>query len=123
MALQDLTPQLRTRLSRMERAVGWFVILAIVLLTVGFGYYVYTTAQSKGWFRTKARFFCYTESASGLNAGDPVGLMGKDVGHITQVETMAPFSGHNIYVEFEIQQPYTVMDGRGAADTVTVRLQ
>ena len=28
MALQDLTPQLRTRLSRMERAVGWFVSLS-----------------------------------------------------------------------------------------------
>ena len=35
MALQDLTPQLRTRLSRMERAVGWFVFLATVLLLVG----------------------------------------------------------------------------------------
>jgi glycerol-3-phosphate acyltransferase PlsY len=32
MALQDLTPQLRTRLNRMERAVGWFVLLAAVLL-------------------------------------------------------------------------------------------
>ena len=32
MALQDLTPQLRTRLSRMERAVGWFVLFAVLLL-------------------------------------------------------------------------------------------
>ena len=32
MALQDLTPQLRTRLSRMERTVGWFVFLATALL-------------------------------------------------------------------------------------------
>ena len=32
MGLQDLTPQLRTRLSRMERAVGWFVVLATALL-------------------------------------------------------------------------------------------
>jgi len=37
MALQDLTPQLRTRLNRMERAVGWFVVLAAVLLILGFG--------------------------------------------------------------------------------------
>ena len=35
MALQDLTPQLRTRLSRMERAVGWFVALAVLLLVFG----------------------------------------------------------------------------------------
>ena len=40
MALQDLTPQLRTRLSRMERAVGWFVALAMALLVFGFVYYV-----------------------------------------------------------------------------------
>ena len=38
MALQDLTPQLRTRLSRMERAVGWFVALAMALLAFGFVY-------------------------------------------------------------------------------------
>ena len=37
MALQDLTPQLRTRLNRMERAVRWFVIVAAVLLLVGLG--------------------------------------------------------------------------------------
>ena len=45
MALQDLTPQLRTRLSRMERAVGWFVMLSLVLLVFGFAYYVYNTAE------------------------------------------------------------------------------
>jgi hypothetical protein len=50
MGLQDLTPQLRTRLNRMERAVGWFVFLATALLIFGFGYYIYKTAQSKGWF-------------------------------------------------------------------------
>ena len=40
MALQDLTPQLRTRLNRMERAVGWFVLLATALLIFGFAYYL-----------------------------------------------------------------------------------
>ena len=33
MPVQDLTPQLRTRLSRVERAVGVFVILAANLVT------------------------------------------------------------------------------------------
>ena len=56
MALQDLTPQLRTRLSRMERAVGWFVFLATALLLFGFGYYIYHTAERKGWFKIKAPF-------------------------------------------------------------------
>ncbi len=39
MALQDLTPQHRTRLRRLEHAVGVFVIIANVLLLSGFGYY------------------------------------------------------------------------------------
>jgi hypothetical protein len=56
MALQDLTPQLRTRLSRMERAVGWFVFLATALLLFGFGYYIYHTAERKGWFSSRRRF-------------------------------------------------------------------
>jgi hypothetical protein len=72
MALQDLTPQLRTRLSRMERAVGWFVFLATALLLFGFGYYIYHTAERKGWFRIKAPFFTYVQSSEGLNVGDPV---------------------------------------------------
>ena len=54
MALQDLTPQLRTRLSRMERGVGCFVMLAVGLLVFGFVYYIYNTAERKGWFKTKA---------------------------------------------------------------------
>src|SRR5436190_1824813 len=61
MALHDLTPQLRTRLSRMERAVGWFVILATALLAFGFVYYVYNTAERKGWFKTKAPYFTFTD--------------------------------------------------------------
>src|SRR3954470_9347933 len=106
MALQDLTPQLRTRLSRVERAVGWFVILATVLLLVGFGYYMYNTAERKGWFKIKASFYTYTESAAGLKVGDPVKLMGLDVGRIT---VMTPPAGddfeHNMYVEFELIAP------------------
>ncbi len=80
MALQDLTPQLRTRLSRMERAVGWFVFLATALLLFGFGYYIYHTAERKGWFKIKAPFFTYVQSSAGLNVGDPVYMMGFAVG-------------------------------------------
>lgn len=107
MALQDLTPQLRTRLSRMERAVGWFVLLALALLLFGFGYYLYNTAERKGWFRTKAPYYTYTASASGLKVGDPITLMGLGVGQITRMEPMAPENWeHNMYVEFEIRSPY-----------------
>ena len=75
MALQDLTPQLRTRLSRMERAVGIFVILATLLLLAGFSYYVYHTAERKGWFLSKVHYFTFVDSAAGLKVGAPVMMM------------------------------------------------
>src|SRR5690349_12879690 len=97
MALQDLTPQLRTRLSRMERAVGWFVLLAVVLLSFGFGYYVYSTAERKGWF---------VDSAAGLKVGDPVMLMGFDAGAITEIKPMAADQfTYNVFVKFELKAP------------------
>src|ERR1051325_7894094 len=85
MALQDLTPQLRTRLSRMERAVGWFVVLATALLLFGFGYYLYNTAERKGWFQKKIYYETCVSSGAGLSVGAPVKLMGFDVGEITAI--------------------------------------
>ena len=106
MALQDLTPQLRTRLSRMERAVGWFVFLATVLLLFGFGYYIYHTAERKGWFKIKAPFHVFVQSSAGLNVKDPVYMMGFQVGEITSVEPQQPYDPHNVMVKFEIVEPY-----------------
>ncbi|MGC9942341.1 MAG: MlaD family protein, partial [Verrucomicrobiota bacterium] len=112
MALQDLTPQLRTRLSRMERMVGWFVFLATALLLFGFGYYLYSKAQSKGWFYVKARFYTYIDSAAGLKVGDPIVLMGFQVGQISDISAMPPRTGHNVMIAFDINklnqsgQPY-----------------
>ena len=104
MALQDLTPQLRTRLSRMERAVGWFVVLATALLVFGFSYYVYNTAQRKGWFKTRAPYFTFVDRATGLKVGDPVKLMGFDVGRISRIDALPPDEAYNVYVEFEIKE-------------------
>jgi ABC-type transporter Mla subunit MlaD len=106
MALQDLTPQLRTRLSRMEQAVGWFVLLAMALLAFGFVYYVYNTAERKGWFKIKAMYFTFTDRATGLKVGDPVQLMGFDVGRITHIDAQPPWDDYDVYVEFEIVEPY-----------------
>jgi hypothetical protein len=106
MALQDLTPQLRTRLSRMERAVGWFVFLATALLLFGFGYYVYHTAERKGWFKIKAPFHIYLKTSQGLNAGDAVYMMGFAVGTITSVEPQKPYEPHNVKVQFDVVDPY-----------------
>ncbi len=106
MALQDLTPQLRTRLSRMERAVGWFVMLAVALLVFGFAYYVYNTAERKGWFLTKAPYYTFVQSATGLKVGDPVTLMGFDAGSITDIKPMpAEQFAYNVYVEFVLKAP------------------
>ncbi len=106
MALQDLTPQLRTRLSRMERAVGWFVMLALGLLAFGFVYYVYNTAERKGWFLTKAPYFTFVRDATGLKIGDPVRLMGFDAGSITDIKPMpADQFVYNVYIEFVIKAP------------------
>jgi ABC-type transporter Mla subunit MlaD len=106
MPLHDLTPQLRTRLNRMERVVGWFVLLATALLVFGFGYYVYHTAERKGWFVTKAPYFTYVDRATGLKVGDPVKLMGFDVGQITRITAEDPGKPYNVYVEFEIKTPF-----------------
>lgn len=121
MALQDLTPQLRTRLSRMERAVGWFVFLAVALLAFGFVYYVYNTAARKGWFLTKAPYFTFVDSAEGLRVGDPVKLMGFDAGAITEI---TPMPGDdflfNVYVQFELKSPnYGYMWTEGSYARVT----
>ena len=106
MPLQDLTPQLRTRLNKMERAVGWFVFIAAALLLFGFGYYIYHTAERKGWFKIKAQFFTYVQSSTGLNIGDPVVMMGFPVGQITLIHAMPPGDRHNVRVDFEVKDNY-----------------
>jgi MlaD protein len=107
MPIHDLTPQLRTRLGRVERVVGLFVVLATALLLFGFFYYTYHTAQRKGWFLLKAPYFTFVRTAAGLKEGDQVKLMGFDVGQITKVEAMpADQTGYNVYIEFRIKAPY-----------------
>jgi len=106
MALQDLTPQLRTRLSRVERMVGLFVSVAVILLVFGFCYYLYHTAKRKGWFLTKAPYFTYLHSAAGLNVGDNVKLMGFDVGAISRITAEEPGKTFDVYIEFVIKSPF-----------------
>ena len=102
MAVQDLTPQLRTRLSRLEKVVGWFVTIATLLLLAGLAYYVRSVALRRGWFENKAPYFTYLESAAGIKVGEKVKLMGFDAGEITRIKPMPPDSRENIYVEFQI---------------------
>jgi ABC-type transporter Mla subunit MlaD len=106
MALQDLTPQLRTRLSRVERAVGWFVFLAAALLVAGFVYYVYHTAARKGWFTPKFKYQTCLNNAAGLKVGDPVKLMGFTAGEITEVIPNAPTDFFGVTIRFTILKPH-----------------
>ncbi|MBK9138965.1 MAG: MCE family protein [Verrucomicrobia bacterium] len=104
--MHDLTPQLRTRLNRVERAVGVFVLFATVLLLVGLSSYVYHTGQRKGWFVTKATYCTTLYSGVGLAVGDPVTLWGFKVGEITRIDTQPPEDVFNVYVEFNVRAPY-----------------
>lgn len=105
MPLQDLTPQLRTRLSRLESVVGWFVLLAGALLLAGFVYYVWHTAQRKGWFQEKVLFSTFVNTAAGLKPGDPVRLMGFPIGEVTRVVPNDPnFQYGNITIFFVVRR-------------------
>jgi len=104
--VQDLTPQLRTRLSRVEHIVGWFVGLATLLMLAGFVFYIYHTADRKGWLVTKVPYFTLADTAAGLHVGDSVKLMGFDVGEITRIDAQPPGDLFNVYVEFTIKHPY-----------------
>jgi hypothetical protein len=108
MALQDLTPQLRTRLSRLERVVGIFVVVATLLLLAGLAYYVYSTAESKGWFKRKLPYFTFVRSGTGLQVGDPIRLMGFPAGRIIEIEPQPPYQDQfgDVFVQFEIVEPY-----------------
>jgi hypothetical protein len=105
MALQDLTPQLRTRLGRVERMVGVFVGVATLLLVAGFAYYVYHTAQRKGWFLAKVKYQTGVNNAAGLTVGSPVMLMGFNAGKITKITPNNPWDFYGVTVDFEIMQP------------------
>jgi len=59
----------------------------------------YNTAQRKGWFKIKAPFFTFTDRATGLKVGDPVNMMGFDVGRITEITANArPISSRIMFI-------------------------
>lgn len=106
MPLQDFTPELRTRLNRVERVVGWFVIVATVILIGGFAYYLYATAQSRGWFVTKINYATALNDATGFKVGNPVKLMGFDVGEVSEIRLNSPELAHGLTIFFTVREPY-----------------
>ncbi len=106
MALQDLTPQLRTRLSRLERVVGIIVAIATLLMIAGLAYYIYQRAQTKGWGKRKLPYYTFVQNAAGLKIGQKVKLMGFDIGEVTVIEAQEPGAYYDVFVAFEIIEPY-----------------
>ena len=90
----------------MERAVGWFVMLATLLLLFGFGFYIYKTAERKGWFTPKFKYETSLNDASGLKVGDPVKLMGFNVGQIIAIIPNAPDEFYGVTIQFDVLKPH-----------------
>jgi ABC-type transporter Mla subunit MlaD len=87
----------------MEKIMGWFIIAAIAMVVLGFGYYLYRAAEQRGWFEVQAPFCTYADSGEGLAVGDSVELMGFSIGRITDISPMPPRgkgSDHNVLIKF-----------------------
>ncbi|MBN8249529.1 MAG: MCE family protein [Verrucomicrobia bacterium] len=111
MALQDLTPQLRTRLGRVERLVGLFLILTVALMLSGLAYFVHHTAKERGWFVEKFPYYTYVKEVTGIKVGTPVTMMGFTVGEVTLVDQAPPdpyFVNEElfVYIGFKVRSPY-----------------
>jgi ABC-type transporter Mla subunit MlaD len=106
MALQDLTPELRTRLSAVERAVGWFVLLATLALLFGFGFYLYKSGEKRGWFIKRINYATSLNDAAGLKVGASITLAGFDIGQITRIDLNEPLAKNSVTVFFWIKDPY-----------------
>ncbi|MCW5558845.1 MAG: MCE family protein, partial [Verrucomicrobiae bacterium] len=111
MALQDLTPQLRTRLGRVERLVGLFLILTVALMLSGLAYFVRFTAKEQGWFVKKFPYYTYVSEVTGIKIGTPVTMMGFKVGEVTAIDQAPPepyFVNESlfVYIGFKVRSPY-----------------
>ena len=111
MALHDLTPQMRTRLGRVERLVGVFLLITGVLMVGVFAYFVRHTAIERGWFLTKVPYYTYVADATGVQVGTQVTMMGFNIGEVTLVDQMPmdPWyatNNYNVFIGFRVRDPY-----------------
>ena len=93
-------------MSRVEHAVGIFVVSATLLLMAAFFYYVYHTVKKKGWLVPKVNYYTMMFSAAGLHVGDPVMLMGFPAGEIVRITPNQPEDYFDVTIEFVIKKPY-----------------
>lgn len=109
MALHDLTPQLRTRLGRVERLVGVFMLFTFALMIGAFVYFLKQTAKDRGWGVARFRYYTYVADATGLKVGTPVTMAGFNIGTVTKVDQMAMGEWYltnrfNVFIGFEVRE-------------------
>ena len=116
MALQDLTPQLRTRLRKVE----WFVVLflggAVLLMLGSLGWFIKKTGDARGWWVVEVPYYTYVSDATGIKVGTPVQMMGFKVGEVTKVDALQLAelrswdyyltNRFRVYVGFKVRDPY-----------------
>jgi MlaD protein len=111
MALQDVTPQLRTRLRKVEWMVVLFLIGAILLVIGAVGWWVKKTGDARGWFVLETPYYTFLESGAGVKAGTPIKMLGFTIGQVAKVEAQedsdwARQNHYNVMVHFLIREPY-----------------
>ncbi|MBM3850489.1 MAG: MCE family protein [Verrucomicrobia bacterium] len=111
MALQDLTPQLRTRLRKVEWVVALFLLGAVALGLVGLGFFIKTTGDRRGWWVRQVPYYTYLRDGGSVKVGTPVKMLGFTIGEVVQIDT-APDDpwhrdeGFNVFVRFLVRDPY-----------------
>lgn len=91
--------------------VGLFVGLAMILLLGGFAYFLWHTADAKGWFKRKVPYFTLVSDGTGVQVGAEVKMTGFKIGEVTKVETMPMEewvlqSKSFVFIRFEVVEPY-----------------
>lgn len=109
--MQDLTPQIRTRLRRVEWLVLAFLIGTGLLFLSALGWWIKTTGDARGWFVIEVPYYTYLENAGAIREGTPVKMMGFTIGKVESVTTAEDNSFNrlnkfNVFVHFLVREPY-----------------
>ncbi len=109
--MHDLTPQIRTRLRRVEWLVLAFLTGSGLLFLSAVGWWIKTTGDERGWFVVEVPYYTYLENAGAIHEGTPVKMMGFTIGKVDSVTTAEdnPYNRWmkwNVYVHFLVREPY-----------------
>ncbi len=111
MALQDLTPQLRTRLRRVEWLVVLFLSGTVLLALTGFAWFIKSTGDARGWWVTQVPYYTYLSDGGTVKIGTPVKMMGFTIGEVVELNTTDDTEwnraqNYNVFVRFLVRHPY-----------------